>query len=530
MSPLFALFNRSLRQDVRAKSTYWARAGLVALMFTMMLTTHASMGWAGAPGLRFFAMVISTNYLFISLAGLSFFSSAITEEKEEMTLGLLRMTNLNPLSILLGKSTSRLFGGLLLLAAQLPFTLLAVSFGGISLTQILAAYCALMAYVIFLSNVALLASVVAARTAAAALLTGLLLVIFHFGHYLISLCLQLFYWMGLASSREPGITLETVLNGWQAIIPSTRFAEVLTTGFSGGLLGPQIYGNLALGALCFALAWGGFDFFCRDQKDAAPRRGLLFKGGAKKKGVAGMLRRFGAGRPWKHALIWKDYHFLAGGHLGFLLKMIVYGALPFLGVLVGSDFSTARLEYYGHAYVWPMLIALIAESSIISGRVFRQERRWQTLSSLAMLPFSIRRIAYQKVFGCLIGCVPAFFYFLMGWGLLAAANWDDLMKSSVSSNTRLLDLEWQAVFAMISVVALFFFFFHLVADLSLRFKWGALPMAIALTWLLNTIGLPLSVVTMGEASFAAVPIVLIGATLFLHHRIGRRLEQLAAEE
>ena len=83
-------------------------------------------------------------------------------------LGLLRMTDLNPLSILLGKSTSRLCGALLLLAAQFPFTLLAVTLGGVSARQIVAAYLALGAYTFFLCNLALLASVVARRTGQAA--------------------------------------------------------------------------------------------------------------------------------------------------------------------------------------------------------------------------------------------------------------------------------------------------------------------------------------------------------------------------
>ena len=54
-------------------------------------------------------------------------TSAEAEEKEEQTLGLLRMTGLNALSILLGKSTSRLLGALLLLLAQFPFTIFAIT-------------------------------------------------------------------------------------------------------------------------------------------------------------------------------------------------------------------------------------------------------------------------------------------------------------------------------------------------------------------------------------------------------------------
>src|SRR4030095_6329636 len=169
---LLALFTRALREDVRAKSMYWARAGLVGIVLCQVGFVNLRMGGAGAPGLFFFQSVIWMNLVFISLAGLSYFSSAITEEKEEMTLGLLRMTNLNPLSILLGKSASRQIGALLLLLSQVPFTLLAVALGGVTLAQIIAAYTCLGAYTLFLGNVALFHSVISRRTIYAALLTG----------------------------------------------------------------------------------------------------------------------------------------------------------------------------------------------------------------------------------------------------------------------------------------------------------------------------------------------------------------------
>jgi hypothetical protein len=72
---LLALFTRALREDVRAKSMYWARAGLVAIVLCQVGFTNLGMGWAGAPGLFFFQSVIGMNLLFISLAGLSYFSS-----------------------------------------------------------------------------------------------------------------------------------------------------------------------------------------------------------------------------------------------------------------------------------------------------------------------------------------------------------------------------------------------------------------------------------------------------------------------
>ena len=103
------------------------------------------------------------NVALIVLAGISFFATAITEEKEEETLGLLKMAGLNPLGLLLGKSTSRLINTLLLLGVQFPFTLLAVTLGGATVTQIVAGYAALAAFLILTANVGLLASVVFRR-------------------------------------------------------------------------------------------------------------------------------------------------------------------------------------------------------------------------------------------------------------------------------------------------------------------------------------------------------------------------------
>ena len=76
-----------------------------------------------------------------------------------MMLGLLRMTDLNSIAILLGKSTSRLVGAFLMLVVQLPFILLAVTLGGVGLIQILAAYSSLLAYLFLVCNLALLCSV-----------------------------------------------------------------------------------------------------------------------------------------------------------------------------------------------------------------------------------------------------------------------------------------------------------------------------------------------------------------------------------
>ena len=110
--PAFALFERSLRLESRSALMTWSRVGLLGIILFVLLPTQAGAraGIFGAHGLNFLRQMVWTNFWFISLAGLSYFASTITEEKEEMMLGLLRMTDLNAVAILLGKSTSRLVG------------------------------------------------------------------------------------------------------------------------------------------------------------------------------------------------------------------------------------------------------------------------------------------------------------------------------------------------------------------------------------------------------------------------------------
>ena len=115
------------------------------------------------------------------MAGFGFFATAITEEKEEGTLGLLKMAGISRAGILLGKSTSRLVSAMLLLFAQFPFTLLAITLGGVTFQQILAAYSALLAYMILVANLAMFFSVSSKRSSTASLLSAIGVAVFVVG-------------------------------------------------------------------------------------------------------------------------------------------------------------------------------------------------------------------------------------------------------------------------------------------------------------------------------------------------------------
>ena len=127
---IFALFFRSLRGDSRSVWVHLAWLFLLLVIYIALWFAQVQADYLGAPGRNFFRYVIYLNAIFVTLLGVSYFSSAISEEKEEDTLGLMTMAGISPLGILLGKSTTRLFQVFLLLALQYPFTLLAITLGG----------------------------------------------------------------------------------------------------------------------------------------------------------------------------------------------------------------------------------------------------------------------------------------------------------------------------------------------------------------------------------------------------------------
>ena len=269
-----ALLTRSLREDTRLKQTYFARGGLIGFILLMLWSSQSSFVYVGAPGLAFFSKVVFTNFFFITLVGLSYFAGAVAEEKEEDTLGLLRMTNLGPLTILLGKSSSRLVGVALLLLVQLPFTLLAVTLGGVSMHQVLAAYLSLGAYIFFVCNLALLFSVLCARVSTASFATGFALLLFFAGPYWLGdlvVSVTTYYHLG----GPPGPVTRVIAGGMQLFERASAYGQlesILRNGFKDRLIGFQVVSNLALGTAFFLLAWWGFDAFTRERRPGALAR------------------------------------------------------------------------------------------------------------------------------------------------------------------------------------------------------------------------------------------------------------------
>jgi hypothetical protein len=365
MPALLALFKRALREHSRSGALILARAGLAVTLITCLILFGSTRIMISAAGLEFFKSVIIVNALFITAGGCSYFASAIAEEKEDGTLPLLRMTDLSPLALLFGKGGSRMLDGLLLLAVQIPFTLVGVTLGGITWQQVTAAYVALGSYLFLLCNCGLLAGVLMDRPAKAAVLSGAMV------------------WLVLYGGEiAQGVFGTGSFQDWRSLDVFAQLGVVVKTGFGGPIVARQAQASLVLGGLAFVASWLLFDRFSSGM--AARSDGLAVRAGKSRLETTGRAPLFGL-------IGWKDYHFLHGGATMVAWKLAGYGlALLWLGMdfilgkgaVKGSD----ELSLWGVKVVLAGLVALCAEVVIATSRVFSIEHRDCTLSTLITLP------------------------------------------------------------------------------------------------------------------------------------------------
>lgn len=424
LHPLLALFQRALGRDANLPRVYLFRLGLLLAIFVGILSAHGSA--KGAPGLWLLSVIVKIDMIFIIVAGLELFASAVSEEKEERMLGLLRMTGLNPLGILLGKSTSRLLVVLLLLLAQLPFTMLAVTLGGVTSLQVTAAYVTMLSFVVLLANVALFWSVVMPRVSAAvaatvASLGGL--------HLLAAEILQL-----------PDLS------------PFHRLGTIFTTGYKDPAWTAQASIALGLAFVFFVVAWLVFDRIAVTERDSEPNRG-----GARRHGWTA------PNRVGRRPVFWKDFHFSTGGKSLMVVRLLVMVSAPIIiPVLFGADSGIALMTIFG--------ILLAVDGFIQALRMFGDERRCKTLTALITTPDRLTSVIWQKTFSRLLATLP--WMIGLGFGLMRT------LAENPSDSGQIL------LFTFIGL-AQYLFMLHLIVFMTLRLKTGSVPVAIGVTLLVG---------------------------------------------
>ena len=421
--------------------------GLMVAIYLSVIWVQAWSGFFGAPGLQFFRSILYLNLAFLTLIGIGAYSSTISEEKEEDALGLLRMAGVDALGLLLGKVGGRLWQALALLIVQYPFILLSITMGGVGIAQIQAAYIALAAYLILLAGVGVLCSTVTQTTRSSSRLMVLALVLYA---GIPALC------RGWIQDGTAGVFLP-VIQFLSAICVFFQTGEILTTTYVSSAWNVQVVSNVLAGTASFLLAWMLFDVCSRSTRSEPITRGFVT---AKTKG----FRWFNPGRPQANALVWKDFHFVAGGIAGLLIRTMFY-----LGVFVTillSSFPQLGFREACRAFLVVQMFALPMDASLLISRAMQDEVRGQTIPSLVMLPYSVPRIVYSKLLGALLGLIPGLA--CLGLAMFCSGLIGEWMQPGAWS---------QRSFSMYLLPNLLLVP-HLTGVIALAARWGATPLAI----------------------------------------------------
>ena len=524
---IFALLFRSLRSDVRSFTIHISWFLLLVSMYVGFRSAEELGVFIGAPGQVFFDNLLYANLIVITLYGIVFYSRTITEEKEDDSLGLLRMSGISSLGLLIGKSTSQLFQTLILLVLQLPLAMLAITLGGVSFEQIVIAYTALAAYTLLLSNIGLFNSVICQRGRDATGLTVLMLM----GYVFVPL-IAYGYCLSLAMNGQSTSSLYFLVLRW--IAQTNIFIEIssvcgTTTSFSvlpvitsinAGWTTkdwtPLLFSHIGGSLLLFLMAWtfiqhselkqGWKPWRTPQQPAIGKRRSIRL-----------------AGRAWNAALIWKDYNFITGGFAGTAIRSLFY--LLLFGMILETQFPRS-IDGYRPPIDWTevtrgfqifVLPTLMVECALYASRFLQEEIQSQTLASLIMLPRSLASIVYSKLGGILVGLLPGTLALLIAYFLLPER---DSTHELILADPRY----WWMIANLILIP-------HLAAVASLYSRWGAflisclLVIALSLTslWVLRVAKLEFNETSAGLLT--AMVLVLIAGC---HAVILLRLPKLAA--
>lgn len=455
---VLALVGRSLRVDSRSLQSHLARFGLMAAIYVALCVAQWNSTSFGAPGLRFFLGIGYLNLTFMTLLGISFFSTSISEEKEEDTLGLMLMAGISPLGILVGKSGGRLVQALLLIAVQYPFTLLAVTMGGVTQAQISAAYLGLGAYLVLLSGFGLLCSTIGSnnRSAATWMIVGMLT------YFLVPRTAATVLTYLVSNKLVVATQVAAILEPIVRFSVFEQMGWILTTGFGETIVSWQVISNLSAGLLCFGLAWALFGLCSRQPGTESMTRGIIAR-------THGRFRWFSPGRPWANPFVWKDYFFVSGG-LGMIPVRLAF-CLGLYGIArsqFGARSGGPRNLYMDVSFYQVFLsLAVSIDAARLLARSVSDEIRGHTLSSLVMLPTSSASLLYSKFTGALIGWLP---------GVLV-----EVVVTAVTEQGRRNFAEMARMPIGFYVTTFFILIPHLAAVLSAYLRWGAVPLSVAIS-------------------------------------------------
>ncbi len=529
MPGTWALTLRSLRQDSRLLRFHLLRFAIAVAVVLGILAASESARVAEAPGRDLLEALGWANFWAVTIAGVLLFAPTITEEKEDQTLGLLRMTGIGPASLLLGKALPKLVQLLLVLIVQLPVVWLTRTLGGVDWLLMMNVYLLVFGQLIGVVALSMLASVVMRTSAGAVVLAGGLVFFWTLG--LPDIADEILSW---ASYRDPvGLALLPLASHMQQWSLLETLDAVLQSGTTIPGTLPALAVNLSLaGGLGFLTAvtfaywshhetqqtelewvqekwqrlWDWMTHYRKSRQRAASPPAVVGLPVSLTESTSSIMpsnrdlvealpvsRSRLSCRSWHNAIIWKEYFLLGGGRTGFRVRCGLAG-LGFLGIILLVTDTIHALIIGGQYFRWrddwsqraaePIMgcsaWAFGLDVAYLTVNLFSYELRRQTWESLQLLPLSLGTICRRKILGAACHLVPWVVAFLCGLAMSVSSDdmtyfWEYQMSDPLAVLGTVLQVVTQFVTALL-----------VLTWLSLRFNpWIAILLTGAFYWVIG---------------------------------------------
>ena len=355
-----ALFKQAMQTDGNSGFHFLLKWLMMLLSFLMLL--FADIANTGAKGLYMLSLFASTNIFFVTVATVSLFCTSVSEEKEHNTLGVLLMTGISPFGFLTGKLVSRLYIVLQLVLLQIPLIVIARTFGGLSMFQLMAHLVYFFAIIVVMSQVGMFFSIICQRSSSA------------IGFTVVFLSLL---------SVLPCNDTSTFL---------AYYFKIFETAFAGDILSQPVLLLLGFAMSIFILSLMIFNKFSFGEDSTKLSRELSMTGVKKR------------ARYKSNPVFEKDFRYYAGG-----LKVLIIRVIAALFLMLYSYFS--KHEFREYVYIFT-IVWFYCECFYYAQVMLKAEKSGKTLSSLAMLPVPSKKVLNQKFKAFAVSVAPAALTFL----------------------------------------------------------------------------------------------------------------------
>ena len=402
----FALFKQTMICDNRDLSAASLRGLTVTSFFLGFILQHWDyMG--SAKGMQALEMTFGINLFLLPVASVALFLPVIMEERKNQSMGLLLMTGLESWGYIVGRCGSRFVQLMMLICLQIPFNIIAVALGGITIAMVLKVYLYLFALAFLVSNLYIFCSLFFSHVFKGILASSAIVLVLIFSYYLV-------IWSHdyNNSNYYYSMSFERMLeNSFEAIY--VMGFEVVTRNWGGGLKYYWLYVTmfavtglifLAITLLYFSrksMDIASYDFIggCKDLSDQFIPKKITKR------------ERFSVTNP----VFTKDYYYIMHGRF-----LTIFQAVVLLGIT-----AWALSEFYSLRGVIEVSIASSFFSLLIiawytGNRIWYEEIQAQTFNALKGTPREMENLLFQKntvAIRCLIPsaiCITLFVgYYLM---------------------------------------------------------------------------------------------------------------------